>query len=125
MDGVVAIIKKNDKFLLVKQSKNKPFQGEWRPPGGAIDPKEDEISALKREIKEELNLEINVIKKLLTLKSDYKTEYTHFFLTSCINENIKIDEREISDARWFSLNEIKKLKLMNITNVFFKKCFNL
>lgn len=81
LHGVVstAIIHKNGKYLLVQRSKNeKAFPGKWTVPGGRLET-EDYIhlpkttsehwyfaleNSLRREIKEETNLEIKDLKYL-------------------------------------------------------------
>lgn len=60
--AVKAVIKKENKFLVIKQ-----LVGEhvfWDLPGGKIDYGESPMQALHREIKEETNLEVEVIKPL-------------------------------------------------------------
>ncbi len=61
MDGpkvaVGAVIIEKNKVLLVKR-KNPPAQGEWAIPGGKVRWGETLREALKREMKEELNVEI-------------------------------------------------------------------
>ena len=57
---VAAIIKKNNKYLIVQRNKNKHLGLKWEFPGGKVDKNESFESALKREIHEELNIEINI-----------------------------------------------------------------
>ena len=61
---VAAIIKKDNQYLIVQRNKNKHLGLKWEFPGGKVDKNESFESALKREIQEELNIEINITKKL-------------------------------------------------------------
>ena len=54
---VAALIKQDSKYLIGLRSTGK-FVDFWEFPGGKVEPNEDHISALKREIKEEFNVEI-------------------------------------------------------------------
>lgn len=54
---VAAIIKKDDLYLIAQRLKG-DFAGLWEFPGGKIEEGELPVQALKREIREELNIEI-------------------------------------------------------------------
>lgn len=43
----------------------------WEFPGGKLEINENEVDCIKREIREELNIEIDVIKKLTNSNFDY------------------------------------------------------
>ena len=120
--GGVAVIEKDGKCLLIKQSKNKPLSGLWRHPGGTFEKGESDADALVRELKEEMDLDIKVLgdKPFHTEKVDYKPGYFGFYKAVIIGGTIKINE-EIDDYGWFTLEEIKKLPLMKATKSFYKK----
>ena len=71
IEVVAAIIEKNQLYYVVQR----PFVGEvggkWEFPGGKIQPSESHQSALKREIKEELNCEIANLSFLITANHEY------------------------------------------------------
>ena len=56
---VVAVIKRNDKVFATQRGYGE-FKGGWEFPGGKIEPGEGAKEALKREIREELNTDIEV-----------------------------------------------------------------
>ena len=64
--------------------------------------------ALKREIKEELNIEISVTNKLgeENYKDDKINVKLHYFICSHISGEIYLDEHE--DSAWVKKNEFKK-----------------
>ncbi|MDR5659627.1 (deoxy)nucleoside triphosphate pyrophosphohydrolase [Serpentinicella sp. ANB-PHB4] len=55
-----AIIQKEDKTLIARRGKGEKLAGKWEFPGGKIEKGETPQACLKREIKEELNVEIKV-----------------------------------------------------------------
>ncbi|MFH1490346.1 MAG: NUDIX domain-containing protein, partial [Pseudomonadota bacterium] len=57
--GVGAVIFKDNKVLLVKRAKE-PGKGLWSLPGGALELGESLVDGLKREISEEVSIEIEV-----------------------------------------------------------------
>jgi len=62
-DVVAAIIIKNDKYFIAQRNRNKHMGLSWEFPGGKVEKGETFEIALQREIKEELNIEINIKKE--------------------------------------------------------------
>jgi len=123
MDGVSVVIKKDDKYLMIQQAKPRPFQLKWMAISGAMQGNETKEEAAVREVKEETGLEIELLREIATLKSDWKTEKTHFFIANWKNGKVKPDPREINSCGWFTYEEILKLELMPATRIFFEKHF--
>ncbi len=63
---VCAIIIYNGKILAVQRGPTMSLPLKWEFPGGKIEKNETEEACIKREIKEELNIEILLLKKLST-----------------------------------------------------------
>ena len=68
---VVAAVIVKDGNILATQRGYGEFKGKWEFPGGKIEKGEMEEKALLREIKEELNADINIIDYLTTVSYDY------------------------------------------------------
>ena len=68
---VVAAVIVKDGNVLATQRGYGEFKGKWEFPGGKMEKGEMEEKALQREIKEELNADINVIDYLTTVSHDY------------------------------------------------------
>jgi NAD+ diphosphatase len=108
------------KYLLVSATKDwGKFTGSYYPPGGHIEEGEDKITALKREIKEELNLEIEPIKEVAETKGDVEGQITYWWSCKVIGGKMEIDKEEIKDAGFFSQEEMNNLKLWPATAKFF------
>jgi 8-oxo-dGTP diphosphatase len=71
MKVICAAIVINDKFLVVQRSEKMSLPLKWEFPGGKIEANETEEECIIREIKEELNIEINPTKRLTPSKYDY------------------------------------------------------
>jgi len=120
-----AIIEKDKKILLVKRV-FPPFKGYWDLVGGFLDYHETPEEALRREVKEEVNLDIVEFKlfridKNIYIDHDTKERLSvidHQFIVSKFKG--KIDPKDdVSDARWFSINNLppyKKIAFKNIRN---------
>jgi 8-oxo-dGTP diphosphatase len=66
-----AIIIKDDKILVTQRSEKMKLPLKWEFPGGKLESNETEVECIKREIKEELNIEIVVLKALQNRIFDY------------------------------------------------------
>ncbi len=105
---VAAIIKKDAQFLIVQRNKNKHLGLKWEFPGGKVNANEEFEEALKREIKEELNISINIYEKIA--EEGYKDEkidiILHYYLCSQKNGTIKLNEHE--NLAWVEKKNFKK-----------------
>ena len=107
---ITSLIKNKDKFLIVKRkSTSKIHPNLWMFPGGKTKPKEDIIQTLKREIKEETNLEITILKKIS--EYEYKRPDNTLTLGQCFlsfskTKEVKIN-KELEDFKWITKEEFK------------------
>lgn len=83
---VYAAVKKGDKFVVLKDDKNPKWK--YQIAGGGVEDGEDNITAIKREIKEELNLNVKVIKSLGVV--NYVTTWTYENKTFDVNYQAEI-----------------------------------
>ncbi len=113
--AVMVIIKSEDKFLFTKRN-IEPEKGKLDFPGGFVDPGENADEAAVRELKEELNLDIN--KEDLVLKAteandyffrniQYRTLDIVFETEIAANQTLRLEESEIQEVYWLSKEEIK------------------
>lgn len=56
--AVAVILKPNGEFLLARRPEGKPYAGYWEFPGGKVEPGERVEQALRRELREELGIEV-------------------------------------------------------------------
>ena len=56
-----AVILKNNKILIAQRAPDDNLAGKWEFPGGKIEPGETQQECLRREIREELDVEIEVL----------------------------------------------------------------
>ncbi len=66
-----AIIEYNNKTLVVQRSENMKLPLKWEFPGGKIELGESEEMCILREVKEELDIEIDVVLRLTTSEYQY------------------------------------------------------
>jgi ADP-ribose pyrophosphatase YjhB (NUDIX family) len=128
--GVGAIIIENGRVLLVERGRE-PFKGYWSLPGGAVETGERLVDALRREVREETGLEIEILHLLeiferITKAGDGRTEY-HFILMDYICRPIGGTLQASDDANraeWFAEDEIAGLKITEGTPEFIARAFD-
>jgi len=111
---VDAIIKTNDDKVVLVKRKNPPYKGWWALPGGIVEYGETVEEAVKREVKEETGLEVE-IEKLVNVYSDPNRDPRGHFISICFlcrrvggTLEAATDAAEVSV---FPLKEVRNLKL--------------
>ena len=105
---VAAIIQKENKILATKRGYGE-FINMWEFPGGKIELGETKEQALVREIKEELNIEINVDKFSLDIEYQYPNFYLFMSCFMCSIKEGSIELLEHNDGKWITKEELNTL----------------
>ena len=101
------IVNNENKLLLLKRRSNDVHKpGAWDIPGGRLELGEDPFLGLKREAKEETNLDIEIISPLHIqhfTRDDNQTITMLIFLCKPTHNNLKLSEEHI-DYSWVNLD---------------------
>jgi len=112
-------------YLLVSSKKDfGKFTGMYYLPGGHLKEGESELECLRREIMEELGIEVISVKKITKAKIDIEGELGVWY--SCEVKSFQINENnaELKDARFFTKDNMSKIRLWPATKKFFEKYIN-
>jgi len=125
-----AIIHKDGKYLIVQRSLNKKvFPGKWTVPGGGLEvtdyintPKTTKDAwyyalenSLKREIEEEVNLEVekpNFLLDLVFIRPDNIPVVTLSYYCAFKSGEVKLNDENV-DYKWVNLEEAKNYDLIS------------
>ena len=110
---VCGVIVKNNKYLITQRGDSKNLN-KWEFPGGKVEPFENIFDAIKRELKEELIIEVTPIKILL--EYDYK-KYNLCFIECALGSN-KIILNEHLNFTWISKKEFEIYDFLEGDNIF-------
>lgn len=120
IEVVAGIIYKEDKFLIAQRNLKKSQGGFWEFPGGKVEKGETYEEALKREIKEEFDADIEV--------KEYVGENIHhypekdikliFYKAELLSNTIKLLEHE--DFRWITKESKDKFEFSGADKAVFE-----
>lgn len=108
IEVVAAIIKHGNEIFTTCRGYGE-FENMWEFPGGKIEPGETRKEALIREIKEELELDINVSKYVTTIDYDYSNFHLTMYCFLCDVCGGKLHLNAHNEVRWVPLHELGKL----------------
>lgn len=109
---VAAVIRNGDKFFIAKRGYGE-FKGLWEFPGGKVEALESDEEALKREIREELEIEVEICEMLCKIEHDYENFSVGLsvYMTKILQGNIILKEH--MDSRWIAIDEIDEFEFLS------------
>lgn len=108
---VGGIIEKENKYLLVQEAKKKCYK-KWNIPAGRLEQNETIYEGVKREIKEETGCDVKIT-GICHVSEKLERDETIIFVicsTKLIKEEFNYNKNEILDVKWFTCDEIMKMK---------------
>ena len=108
---VAAIIFNQDKILCVQRGFNKYnyISKKYEFPGGKIEIGESDEKALKREIFEELSMDIIINKFFMAVNHQYPDFHLNMKAYECLCKNNTVILSEHIDYKWLEINELSQL----------------
>ncbi len=109
IEVVAAIIVRGGKVFATQRGYGE-WKGWWEFPGGKMEAGESPVDALKREIREELDAEIEVGDLLETVEWDYPAFHLtmHCFICTLKSESLHLNEHEA--AEWLTRETLHSVK---------------
>ncbi len=109
---VAAVIKEGDKYLCMQRCRSgyEYMAERWEFPGGKVDEGENDYEALLREIKEEMDWDIFIGKKIGIIDHDYPDFCVRITAYLCKGGDEKFKLLDHLDYQWLAKDELDKLK---------------
>ena len=115
--GVGATVFRNDQVLLIRRG-NQPLYGDWSLPGGRVKEGEDLKKALRREVREECSIDIEVgdlITDFEYIEMDgrdrVKYHYVVFDFKAQYVRGKLVRASDALEVRWVPLEQLKEFDL--------------
>ena len=108
----VWIVNSDNKMLIQRRSPQKSFRPNvWAMTGGSVQHGERPIEALEREVREELQVELDTdnAKKIKRYKTDNIWLDVYFIRQNIDLGKVVLQEEEVSEVKYASFEEIEKL----------------
>ena len=120
------LLKKKNKILITSRPKGKFLSSFYELPGGKLKKDESFIDCIKREIKEEINLQIydSEITNLDLITHKYKKTVIIMMVFMINKWKGKIRCNENQKIAWISLYEIRKFKFLPGSQILFDRLYN-
>ena len=109
----VALINSDNQILIAQRPKEKHLSGLWEFPGGKVEKNESPENTLIRELKEELNVNINqkCVAPLTFSEFDYKEFNLLLLLYVCRRWDGDPESMENNPIKWVKSNKLREYKM--------------
>lgn len=126
--AVVAVVKNSDGDVLLTKRAIPPYMGKWVMPGGKIDLGEPITAALKREVLEEVGLDVHVeglidIFEIVPTNEHAEHYVILYYLASPKSVDLVPNSGEISEVVWADQETVSRMDISNGTRHILSKVF--
>jgi len=121
----VGILRKNGKILICQRKKGGRYELKWEFPGGKLEKGETIEQCLRRELREELAVEIEAIEHIHT-QSAYYADGGVFNVAYCSLSGFEGEPRNnvFEQIRWVTVDELKNMDLLDGNKIFIENLSN-
>ena len=107
--GVVAVVVRQSKLLVIRRSQNVIAPGQFCFPGGGIETGEPEEIALCREMQEELRVDVRPIRRLWRSVTPWRIALAWWLTEIDTPESCDPNPDEVESVHWHTIAEIADL----------------
>ena len=107
-------MEKNGRYLVAQRTENDRFGGLWEFPGGTLETGESLEACTKREMKEELGIEVKVGEKVAIFEDEVPDLKINVHLFRCHILNGSPLPLDCQAVRWVTLEELSLLPLAQV-----------
>ncbi|MDW8065629.1 MAG: A/G-specific adenine glycosylase [Anaerolineae bacterium] len=112
-DVTAGVIQDGDRVLIAQRPPEGMLGGLWEFPGGKVEPGEDLKECLRRELREELGIEVEVLEPMMTLRHTYTHMRITLHVFRCRWVGGTLQPIGCADARWVRIQELDRYPFPN------------
>jgi 8-oxo-dGTP pyrophosphatase MutT (NUDIX family) len=115
--GVKCVLTHDDDVLLVRHTYGD--RDRWELPGGGVKRREEPLDAARREIEEELGIEVRYWVALGDLfeRIDRKRDRLWCFGAELARPDVSLDRAEVAEARWFPRDRLPERRAKYVARI--------
>ncbi|MBD2177388.1 8-oxo-dGTP diphosphatase MutT [Pseudanabaena sp. FACHB-1998] len=99
------------RILIDRRLPEGELAGYWEFPGGKIEPNEDAAACIKRELLEEIAIEVEVGEHLITIDHEYETLKVSLIVHHCLHVSGEPQALACTEMRWVSVDDLDTYQL--------------
>jgi 8-oxo-dGTP diphosphatase len=100
------------RVLIAQRPEGKPLAGWWEFPGGKLDVNEEPLEGLKRELREELGVEVHAAQRLIAYEHQYPQRTVHLDLWLVQRYEGEPQSLDAQALQWVTLDELESVGLL-------------
>ncbi len=118
----VGLLRVNNLILICQRKHGGRYALKWEFPGGKLEPGESVEQCLRRELQEELSIEIHAIERI-QIEAAYYEDGGMFNVSYCFVSGFDGDPQNnvFEQIRWVTIGELKIMDLLDGTKLFVEK----
>lgn len=106
---VAAVVERDGELLICQRPSHKRHGGLWEFPGGKVEPAENDFAAIRRELREELDVEVVSVDEPAFQSDDEGSRFSIVFLPTIISGVPRALEHE--QVTWASIDKLSEMSL--------------
>ncbi len=103
---VAAVVEDDGRYLVTQRRASAVLPLLWEFPGGRVEPGETDAQALRREIQERLEADVDVVQMISFVSHPYEHYTVDLYLYQCVLKSAQLNPRGVKDYRWLTSAEM-------------------
>ena len=121
-EAVAVVIKRDDRYLLIKRAKKGEAEDYWCPITGAVEKNETQEQAVIREAREEMGIDVKPIRRVWECFTEDKRYLLHWWFVRVLSDAIEMNPDEVKEYDWVTYPEMQKIgKMFSADLEFFRE----
>ncbi len=105
---VAAVIERDEHYLITQRRPTAVLPLLWEFPGGRVEEGEEDAEALRREIRERLDVDVEVGQMISYISHPYEKYTVDLYLYECVLMNETLTAKAVNAFRWVASDEFEQ-----------------